>query len=104
MKRSLEDIEDVEDLEKAMRGIRISKRPRKTKYIGKFGIPFEEKPFYTHEEVEVLVKERDDILYEEYQLLMEDMALLKQRIHFLEMELALERRTCSSAFRTKEGI
>ena len=104
MKRRIDDDDDIDKLEGALCGMHISKRARKMQYVGKFGIPFEDKPIYTHAEVETLIKQRDDILYEEYQTLMEDMAKLKERIHFLEMELALERRTCAIAFRTKEGI
>ena len=69
-------------------------------FESKFKIPLTHaKTTYTKTDVENLITEREDILYTGYLDLINTIGELKERVHFLEKELALERRGCGYVVR-----
>ena len=114
MRKRLRDIDTLID---SLDLLHIVKKPKVASYVQSDSIkdslitpppPFESKfmlplthtkTTYTKTDVESLITDREENLYAGYTDLVNTIGELKERVHFLEKELALERRGCGYAVR-----
>jgi hypothetical protein len=108
-KRKLADADiDIDALTDAIQTtLTIDKKPRLPESppikLGSFDIPFQHtRHVYSRTDVEAIIEAREARLYGEYLALLDKISALKERIHFLDKELLLERSTgCALAYRKK---
>ena len=104
MRKRLRDIDALID---SFDTLHIVKKPKiasdvntPPQFESKFGIPLVHKSTtYTKTDIESLIAAREDTLYEGYLELISTIGELKEKVHFLEKELALERRGCGYVVR-----